>query len=135
MKEAVRFADVVRRHNSGNVSVEFAFICSILILLTLGTFELGRILFTYQKLAGALGGVTRMIGMNASDNAIRDSVMSRFSSAEQGALTVSIDTPVLDGVSYKRVDARYVLPLIMPGFHLFPGQSITVHSVQLVPTS
>ena len=55
-----------RRSESGNASIEFAVMGPVLIALTLGVFELGRIAFTYHNLLSATGIATRMVAMGAS---------------------------------------------------------------------
>ncbi len=124
------------RNESGSVSVEFALIGSLLILATLGAFELGRVLFTYHNLATAVGATTRLIQMQAPEEAIIEIINSRFSPSERQHLTVEINPNVIiGGAIYTRIDASYALPLIMPNFNLFPGSSYTLEASQLVPTS
>jgi hypothetical protein len=127
------FAKRSCRNESGVAAVEFAFIGMILIVLTLGVFELGRVAFTYQKLLSAVGGATRLVEIGASDTVIHDIINSKFLPSEQGALTFDIGPQVVDGVSYRRIDVRYALPLIMPNFGLFSGGTVNVKALQLVP--
>lgn len=119
----------------GNVSIEFAFIGSLLIMLTLGVFEMGRIAYAYQTLQSAAGIATRMVDMGASDEEIANTIRARFPSREQGSLVVTFAPQVSSGLSYKRINAQITLPLIMPSFGIFPGNVLTVNAVQLVPTS
>jgi len=124
------------RNESGSVSVEFALIGSLLILTTLGAFELGRVLFTYHNLATAVGATTRLIQMQAPEEAIIDSINSRFPPGEQQHLTVEIDpNVVIAGVTYTRIEATFALPLIMPNFNIFPEGPYMLRASQLVPTS
>lgn len=125
-----------RRNESGSVSIEFALIGTLLIMTTLGAFELGRIVFTYHNLATAVGATTRLVQMQVADDVIIDSITSRFLPGEQQRLTVEIDPNVIvGGAIYTRIEARYALPLIMPNFNLFPQSPYMLRSTQLVPTS
>jgi len=124
------------RNEDGGVSIEFAVIGIILIMGTLGVFELGRIAFMHHNLATAIGATNRLIQMQGSDDAIIEKISSRFTPSEQQALTVEIERDVIiNGASYIRINARYALPLIMPNFNLFPGRTYTVRALQLIPTT
>lgn len=119
---------------SGSVSIEFAFIGMLLIVLTLGTFELARIAYVRHTLLGATGLATRMVGMGASDAAIEAAMRARFGSNEQSAVTISFAPQIAGGLSYRRIDAEFALPLIIPNLGLFPRNTFTVRAVQLIPT-
>jgi len=78
MKELLSLINRSRRSENGNVAVEFAFIGPVLIVLTLGVIELGRIAYTFQKLQSAVGIATRMVRMGATEAEIEDAVRLRF---------------------------------------------------------
>jgi len=120
---------------SGNSAVEFAFVGMILIAGTIGALELGRIAYTYHNLLGAVGTTTRLVEMQATDDAILNSVVSYFSAGSPEALTVSITTDTVDDVVYKQVQAQYELPLLVPGLGIFPGNIYIVRASQRVPLS
>lgn len=124
-----------RRNENGSASIEFAFIGSVLIFLTIGVFEIGRVVYTYFNLLNATGDTIRMVGMGAADEEIEAKVRSYFSPGEQMALEVDIEPQEIDGLSYKQIRAQIRLPLIMPSFGLFPGNYVPVNAIQLVPDS
>lgn len=123
------------RNERGSVSVEFALIGLVLMMTTLGAFELGRVFLTYHRLTAAVGTATRLIQMQASEDSVIQTIVSRFSESEQQYLTVEINPSYVDdnGITYMRVDARYALPLIMPNFNLFPESPYRLHALHLVP--
>jgi Flp pilus assembly protein TadG len=121
------------RSESGSASIEFAAIGTILILVTLGVFELARFAFTRQTLLSATSVAARMAGMDASNEAIENRIRSRLPLREQEAVTVSIAPQLIGGLTYRRIEAEIDLPLIMPNFGLFPGNVINVRAVHLVP--
>jgi len=125
------------RNNNGAAAIEFAFIAMILMMTTLGVFELGRVLFTYHRLATAIGTTTRLIEMQAANDVIEGSIRSRFSADEQDALTIQVNPNFdTDGIVYTRIEAQYALPLIMPNFNIFSGGGVvTLQSSHMVPTS
>lgn len=124
------------RSEAGSVSVEFAFVGAILLIATLGAFELGRIVWTYHNLETAVGVTTRLVQMQASKDALEAAIRSRFSASEQTYVKVDVAPSfVIDDVSYTRIEARYELSLLIPGFSLFSGSPYIVRALQLVPTN
>jgi len=122
------------RSESGSVTIEFAAIGSLLLIAILGTFELGRVLYTHYNLETAVGTTTRLIQLQAPPTVLEEAVRSRFSMIEQQYITVDVNpTHIIDGVTYTRIEARYDLPLIIPNFNIFSGNPYIVEAVQLVP--
>lgn len=127
----------LRLNESGNAAIEFAAIGSVLICLTIGLFELGRIAHTQHRLSTAAGVAIRMVGMGATEDEIRASIREALLPTERGALTVIFREvpPDAQGLRYTQVVSQIDLPLIIPGFNLFQGISegrIAVRDVQMI---
>ncbi len=117
----------------GNVAIEFALIGLLLMMLTLGAFELGRFAYSYHRLETAVGATTRLIQMQAADDVIEDMIMSHFSADEQAAIQVSVPIVNINGSSYRRVEAQYALQSVVPNLNLMPDSLYTIQVSQLVP--
>lgn len=137
MKASLKRIYQLLRNDRGTAAIEFAFIAMVLMMTTLGVFELGRVLFTYHRLATAIGTTTRLVEMQAANDIIEGSIRSRFSADEQDALTIQVNPNFdADGIVYTRIEAQYALPLIMPNFNIFSGGGVvTLQSSHMVPTS
>lgn len=136
MNDRAKLPDRLWRNRRGSVSIEFAAIGAILLVSTLGAFELGRVLFVYHRLETAVGAATRLMQMKAPNDAIIDSVSSRFTEGERQFLTIEYDPDYTDrdsGATYQRIDARYALPLMIPNLNLFPESPYRLHAMQLIP--
>jgi len=125
-----------RRSESGSASIEFAFIGILLIILTLGTFELGRFAYVSHGLTHAISFATRLVGMGATEDQIIAGIRNRLPPDQQANLTVAVVQQDIDGLPYVRIDAQVALPLIIPRLGLFDGavgDTMTVRAVHLVP--
>jgi hypothetical protein len=122
----------MRRSETGATSVEFAIIGMLLIALTLGTFELGRVTFTYHRLTHAVGGLARLLEMQMSAD-IEATIRSRFPANERGLLEFEWDVAPVNGTIYFQVAVTYPFPLLMPGVGFFPGNRVNIRVVQVVP--
>jgi hypothetical protein len=121
----------MRRSETGTTSIEFAIIGMLLIALTLGTFELGRVTYTYHRLTNAVGGLARVVEMGTVD--IEENIRSRFPANERGLLEFEWEVTIVNGRLYFQVAVTYPFRLLMPGLGLFPGNRVNIRVVQVVP--
>lgn len=123
-----------RKEENGSAAIEFGFIGFLLVLLTLGIFEVGRVIYLAHRLSHAVGDTSRWVGAGATNQAIIDGVKAHFPPNERGSVAVSVTSPVINGGTYRRVEARYPIPLIVPGLGIVSGNTFTIRSVNLIPT-
>jgi Flp pilus assembly protein TadG len=128
------FLSRYKRDENGHASIEFGLIGILLIMLTLGAFELARYVHTSHNLTRAMGMVTRLVGMGATNEQIEANIRERLLPDLRRTLTVTFSQPTIGNLAYVRVDAQVDLPLIIPNLRLLGGgDTMTVRSVQLVP--
>jgi Flp pilus assembly pilin Flp len=107
------------RCEGGAAAVEFAIIGMALIVITVGTVELGRAFYAYNKLSHAADVAARRVLTNANiDNTILASgVFTSFSQSEQLVLRVQVSAPAApeSGVNYT------ILTVTLPFKPLLPS--------------
>jgi Flp pilus assembly protein TadG len=99
------------RCQRGATAVEFGIIALPMLLVTLGTIEFGRALFTRNDMAQTLDRVERqiLIGKTLTDQQIIDQLKdAKFTSATAGA------TQTISGVNYRTLTITQDLKLLIP---------------------
>jgi Flp pilus assembly pilin Flp len=111
---------------SGSTAVEFALIAMAMLVLILGTIELGRGLHLYNRISFAMDRAARL-GItypNATDQQLTDEILAEFpisgSAAGLESLSdlrpsieiTSIDTP--NGLDYRILSARMLFKPLVP---------------------
>ena len=107
----------------GAAAIDFALVGSIFIILVLGTFEFGRVLYVRNKLTHAADAVTRevLITSSAYDNntASEDDLLAKaddwLNDLDQSKLSVDIGDESIDGIDYRTITLSYSMQLYVPG--------------------
>jgi len=107
----------LRYCRAGSTSVEFAIICTILVLVTFGVIELGRGLNVRNQLSQAAdyGARKILIDKQISDGALESEIRSAFVVTAPTLLQVTIGTETVDGLQFRTVTLRYPFTLLIPG--------------------
>ena len=117
MRRINRFISALGRNETGAAAVEFAIIAWVLILVCIGTVELGRGLYVRNELSYAADHAARMILMSdAFDQELEDAVRSRFLGADDDLVVVfGKETSGAPAISYRTVVLTYPFKLLIPG--------------------
>ena len=103
------------RCQRGVVSIEFAFVGLLLIVLTIGLIEIGRALFMMNELSHAADRASRVVLLNFSvgESELRDAVVGNFLiSLMPESLSILSPAPAT-GASFRVVELEYEFtPLI-----------------------
>ncbi len=127
-----RFPAQLRRCERGAVSVEFALVGLVAIILFLGILEFGRGLYMRNGMSYAMDLGARKILTNptitdaAVETVIRDAI--RFGTS--GSLLITFGTTTVSGVSFRTVLIRYPVTLLIPGL---TNQSFMLKVDRIVP--
>jgi Flp pilus assembly protein TadG len=107
----------LRYCRAGSTSVEFAIICTILVLVTLGVIEFGRGLNVRNQLSQAADYGARKILINRqiSDSALVSEIRSAFVATAPSLLQVTIGTETVGGLQFRTVTLSYPFTLLIPG--------------------
>lgn len=107
----------LRYCRAGSTSVEFAIICTILVLVTFGVIELGRGLNVRNQLSQAAdyGARKILIDKQISDSALESEIRSAFAAAAPTLLKVTIGAETVDGIQFRTVTLSYPFTLLIPG--------------------
>jgi hypothetical protein len=106
---------------------------SLLLFLTLGVFELGRLVHMNYRLLTAVSIATRVAETDAGYDSIESAIRAKYSPGEQGALTIVVEEIEIDDLPYMRINARFALRLLIPGLDLFGGNVVNVNARQFIP--
>lgn len=118
------------RATSGATAVEFAIICVPLVLLCLGTVELGRALNVRNDLAFAAdaGARTVLIGQD-EEGAVEQAIRAAFIGSDQH-LVVTIGSEIINQREFRTVDLDYPLTFMLPGLG---GRTVALSLSRRVP--
>jgi Flp pilus assembly protein TadG len=107
----------LRYCRAGSTSVEFAIICTMLVLVTFGVIELGRGLNVRNQLSQAADYGARKILINSqiSDSALVSEIRSAFVATAPTLLQVTIGTETVGGLQFRTVTLSYPFTLLIPG--------------------
>ena len=107
----------LRYCRAGSTSVEFAIICTMLVLVTFGVIELGRGLNVRNQLSQAAdyGARKILIDRGISDSALVSEIQSAFAAVAPTLLKVTIGTETVDGLQFRTVTLSYPFTLLIPG--------------------
>ena len=107
----------LRYCRAGSTSVEFAIICTILVLATFGVIEFGRALNVRNQLAQAAdyGARKILIDTKISDSALESEIRSAFAATAPTLLQVTIGTETVDTLPFRTVTLSYPFTLLIPG--------------------
>jgi Flp pilus assembly protein TadG len=102
---------------AGSTSVEFAIICTILVLVTLGAIEIGRGLNVRNQLSQAAdyGARKILIDRQISDSALESEIRSAFAATAPSLLQVTIGTETVGGLQFRTVTLSYPFTLLISG--------------------
>lgn len=81
------------RKEEGQSLVEFALILPILLVLLIGIFDFGRVMYVHLNLELVAQESVRKGGLGEGDQQIEDYARERFSAGEAAKLEVTIDPP------------------------------------------
>ncbi|MGS4947448.1 TadE/TadG family type IV pilus assembly protein [Meridianimarinicoccus sp. RP-17] len=107
-----RLADFMRR-TEGATAIEFAIVAMPLILLLVGTLELGRVLFIQNELALAAdrGVRTLLVTADTPMATIETQIRDTFSLTPPAGLAVTLAT---DGTGFRTLRIDYPVELLIP---------------------
>lgn len=107
-----RLADFMRR-TEGATAIEFAIVAMPLILLLVGTLELGRVLFIRNELALAAdrGVRTLLVTADTPMATIETQIRDTFSLTPPAGLAVTLAT---DGTGFRTLRIDYPVELLIP---------------------
>lgn len=108
-------------HRDGSVAIEFAIVAVPLVMMMVGTIEVGRVLNIHNDLGRAADSAVRvlLIDSAASTGALTSAATSTFTAADDAALSLS----VTDSTGYRLVQVTYPVSLNIPWVG---GNSITL---------
>lgn len=101
------------RNESGATAVEFAMVSPLIFLCVLGTFESGRVLYEQSRVASAVAAGARKVTLDSSDSDVSAAVKSKYNTAQQQHLTVTVTTETISGRDFKKIVASYDHDLIV----------------------
>lgn len=109
-----------RHCSSGAAAAEFAIICLVLIVFSVGIVEIGRGLYLRNQLLHAVDVAARQIitNLNASDVELESAIRTRFSAGTPDALQVTLGVETLDGITFRTIKINYPLDLMIPALNL-----------------
>ena len=107
----------LRSCQAGSTAVEFAIVCPVLVLVTLGVIEFGRGLNIRNQLSQAADYGARKIltDKQISDSGLETTVRSAFSASAVGLLTVTIGAESVNGVQFRTITLGYPFTPLIPG--------------------
>lgn len=100
------------RHRGGSVAIEFAIVAVPLVMMMVGTIEVGRVLNIQNDLGRAADSAVRalLIDSAASNGALTSAAANTFTAADDAALNLS----VTDATGYRVVQLTYPVTLNIP---------------------
>jgi TadE-like protein len=110
-------------NESGVAAIDFAIVGSVFIVLVLGTFEFGRVLYVRNKLTHAADAVTREVLVSSSEydssTASEDDLLAKaddwLHDLDKAKLDVDIGDEIVDGIDYRTITLVYSMQLYVPG--------------------
>lgn len=96
------------RERSGSTLIETAMLLPVIFLLLFGTYELGRIAYTYYTLQKIMAGIARIAGTQQGVN-FCDSSDPSITAAKTFVISASLDTtanPVVQNLTTDMIDVR-----------------------------
>lgn len=122
------------RRDDGTAAIEFALIGLLLIVVSIGTIEIGRALFLFNELAHAADRAARLILIDPtiSDGDLTDRVqdedlLTGLSAADLNVLPGTVQD---NGISFRTVRLEYPFTPMVSGLTL---GSVTMATVRRVP--
>lgn len=110
------------RDRRGVTAVEFAVIAPCLIALILGTFEIGRYMFTYNSMDAALAKAARiwMIDPTVPESDVKTAYCERAFLTDCAATEFSVITQSVDGQTWRTINASTAFESPVSGFLPIP---------------
>ena len=122
------------RREDGTAAIEFALIGLLLIVVSIGTIEVGRALFLFNELAHAADRAARLILINPtiSDGDLMDQVRDEdlLTGLSPADLEVIPGEVADSGISFRTVTLEYSFTPMLSGLTL---RSVTMTTVRRVP--
>jgi Flp pilus assembly protein TadG len=112
----------------GAAAVEFAIICPLIIMGSLGVFETGRALYVRNHVDQACAAGARAVAVSGatSDSAIEAAVRAEFSADRQDEFEVNLTNETIAGRAFKKIEVVYEHDYVVKfGRHL-SGLTLTV---------
>ena len=116
------------RHRSGGVADEFALIATPLVVLLLGTMELGRGLWIQNALNYSVEGAARCASIDSNNCGTSTQIQSYAAALAGASFTSSVFTPSSQSCG-NQVSASYPMTLNIP----FTSASITLTATSCYP--
>lgn len=98
------------RKEEGQSLVEFALILPVLLVLLIGIFDFGRILYVHLNMELVAQESVRMGGLGQGDQQIKDYAREQFSAGEASELVVVINPPEAERVAGEYVSVTLSYP-------------------------
>ncbi|MFC4557611.1 TadE/TadG family type IV pilus assembly protein [Virgibacillus kekensis] len=98
------------KNEDGQAMVEFALIVPLLLMLLVGIFDFGRVLYTHLQLELIAQESVRIAGLGQGDEAIRTYAHNNFDLGNPGDLQVSISPEEPNRVSGEYVTVTLTFP-------------------------
>ena len=96
-------------HERGNVTIEFAFVAPIFLLLVIGLFEFGRFYFTRVSMQYAIDEAGRFVMVNtaATDAAIEERIGQNLFAVQPEDVEVTLGSESHGGTTYRRIGVTH----------------------------
>lgn len=104
------------RDSSGSMAVEFAVIFPVLILVVLGSLELGRAFETRNEMSHALSQAVRVVNLDPDQTAadIATLMASYLDEFDADDLTITTSTTTISGTDYMDISASFPFDVLIP---------------------
>lgn len=133
------FASVLR-NNRGNSAIQFGFVAPLLILLTLGIIDMGRLGFAISSVRNAAIEAARYASLHGSSSTVPATEADIIALAKDSAvgipqndLTVTVTwTPDNKSGSQVKVNLAYPIDLFIAGLIPLPNMTLTKSSAMMI---
>ncbi|GGD00151.1 hypothetical protein GCM10007216_33610 [Thalassobacillus devorans] len=104
------------RKEDGQSLVEFALVLPVLLLLVVGIFDFGRVLYTHLQMELVAQEAVRLGGLGQGDEAIESYAVERFHAGDPAKLNVLVTPTAAERSSgdYVKVTLTYPETLLQP---------------------
>lgn len=128
MRLARDVAKMLIRCRSGTTALEFAIIAPLFFATIMITFDLGRGLYAYNHVAGAVSLGARVITIDGANDetGIEAAIRSKFDDAEQGLVNVDMTEEYMSTQIFKKITVQYDFSPLIDYGPLVGGVTFTV---------
>lgn len=122
------------RCEGGAAAVEFAIVCSILLMLLIGILELGRAFFVQNQISFLADGAVRRLMVQPETDAaqLEADLRQQFTAGNPDALSVTVATQTAGSTDYRILTIGFPLTLFIPNL---TSEAISLSVSRRVPVS